>query len=190
MILKPMDILVNVNHRKDIFSRIKRWASGPYEHVFIFLGMVGMSKAGIEHPMIAGSIGRGFCLRSLSVRYGEEVQIMRIRPEVYDSDLVRSLFRASLELASNPRAYYDYAAILRFVLPRLVLQRLGIKLPGKWARDGRHICSESIQYLFERSGLSVVELLPGVIPLPEDFVNSSEILQPFVSLVLGPEVLK
>ena len=32
--LQPVDILVNVNDRNDPFSTIKRWAVGPYEHVF------------------------------------------------------------------------------------------------------------------------------------------------------------
>ena len=41
--LEPGDVLVNVNHRKDPISTIKRWAmSSPYDHVFMYIGRVGL----------------------------------------------------------------------------------------------------------------------------------------------------
>ena len=40
--LEPGDILVNVNDRNAPFSIVKRWAVGPYEHVFMYMGNLGL----------------------------------------------------------------------------------------------------------------------------------------------------
>ena len=40
--LQPGDILVNVNDRKDPFSIVERWAVGPYEHVFMYMGNLAL----------------------------------------------------------------------------------------------------------------------------------------------------
>ncbi|GAI42800.1 unnamed protein product, partial [marine sediment metagenome] len=74
--LEPGDILVNINDRSDPFSLVKRWAVGPYEHVFLYMGGLGLLRAQhqvIRVPMLFESNGRGVTLRSLSSRYGEKV---------------------------------------------------------------------------------------------------------------------
>jgi len=180
--LEPGDILVTVNNRKDLLSRIKRWAmNGPYGHAFMYMGKVGILVSRrqpriLRFPMLFESSGRGVVLQSLSNRYGQEVMVMRLKSE-FDRRRIPYVLQEAIKLASNPQSYFDYLCLIRFVLPRIICEKLGLPIPLKWHRDPWHICSEAVFEVFYRAKL--VEILPPwcVPPLPGDFVTDSLLLE-------------
>ena len=172
--LQPIDILVNTNHGDDPWSVIKRWGVGPYSHVFLYLGEVGIftdKRMGriMRFPMLFESNGRGAVIQSLSTRYGQEVVVMRLR-SVYYRRRTPSVLREAIALASDPQAYYDYLCIVRFVLPRIFCEKLHLPIPLSWQRDAKQICSEAVLEIFLRARIPI--LLPYIVPLPGDFVDS------------------
>lgn len=179
--LEPGDILVNVNVRSDPFSIVKRWFVGPYEHVFMYMGRLGLSRSGHSSsyltnvPFLFESNGRGVVLRSLSSRYGEKVAVMRLKAE-HDKRRIPRVLIEAIELASSFQSYYDYLGIVSWVLPRIICEKLGLPMPLSWHRDERQICSEAVFEVFYRARL--VDILPfNVIPLPGDFVTASPLLK-------------
>lgn len=178
--LQPGDILVNINDRGDPFSRIKRWGVGPYSHVFLYLGRLGLfvdrgQRRILRVPMLFESFGRGVCLRLLSERYGERVVVMRLKSE-HDRRRIPWVLRAAIELASDPNSYYDYACIPLHIIPRILHEKLGMPIPLKYHRNPEQVCSEAINEVFIRGRLA--DILPsGIVPLPGDFVTGSPLLE-------------
>jgi len=172
--LLPGDVLVNVSRGKDPFSIIKRWARGsPYSHVFRYTGKLSFGGHALPRiPFLFESNGRGVVLQSLSNRYGQEVVVMRLRPAYREKIL--NILDEAIKLASDPQAYYDYFCIMRFVLPRLILEKLHLPIPLSWQRDPRQICSEAALEIDLRAG--VPTLPDNVVPMPGDFVKKSLLL--------------
>jgi len=175
--LEPVDILVNVNRRHDPFSTMKRQLIGPYEHVFMYMGRLGLVREGHfsevwNVPMLFESSGRGVVLQSLSNRCGQEVVVLRLRSE-HDKKRIPYVLDETIKLASDPQSYYDYLCIIRFVLPRIIFEKFHLPMPLSWHRDHRQICSEAIYEVFYRAQL--VDILPfySPPPLPGDFVTDS-----------------
>jgi len=176
--LEPGDILVNVNRRNDPFSKVKRWLAGPYEHVFMYMGRLGLLRGGHSSdlwnvPMLFESSGRGVVLQSLSNRY-QEVVVMRLKAEADRKRIPRVLDEA-IKLASDSQSYYDYLCIVRFAIPRLICEKLGLPMPLKYHRDPWHICSEAVAEVFIRGGVELLYLED--VPLPGDFVTDSLLLE-------------
>ncbi len=183
------DIIVNVNDRNDPFSKVKRWLAGPYEHVFVYLGAIDfapLDKPPLRVPMLFESYGRGVCLRSLSERYGQGVVVMRLKAEADRKRIPRVLDEA-IKLASNPQSYYDYLCIVRFAIPRLICEKLGLPMPLKYHRDPWHICSEAVNEVFIQGGLDLLYLED--VPLPGDFVTDSLLLEKVWTGILSEEVV-
>ena len=178
--LEPGDILVNINDRSDPFSIVKRWTVGPYEHVFLYMGELGLfstraQRQIIRVPMLFESKGRGVTLRSLASRYGEKVVVMRLKAE-HDKRRIPRVLIEAIDLASSFQSYYDYLGVVRWVLPRIICEKLGLPMPLSWQRDERQICSEAVFEVFYRARL--VDILPhNVVPLPGDFVTDSPLLK-------------
>jgi len=78
----------------------------------------------------------------------------------------------SIRLASDPQAHYDYYCIGKYIMLRILCERLNLPMPLSWHRDERQICSEALYEVFYRAGFIDI-LPPGVVPLPGDFVTSS-----------------
>lgn len=179
--LEPGDILVNINGRQDPFSVIKRWVAGPYEHVFLYLGQVGIIVSQrqpriLRFPLLFESNGRGVVLQSLSNRYGQEVVVMRLKSE-FDRKRIPRVLEEAVAMASSPHSYYDYMCIFRFVLPRLICGKLGLPMPLSWHRDEKQICSEAVFEVFHRAKLIDILLPYCTPPIPGDFVEESLILE-------------
>jgi len=179
--LEPGDILVNINNRNDLFSKVKRWLAGPYEHVFLYMGKLGLivnrrQPRILRFPMLFESYGRGVCLRSLSERYGQEVVVMRLKSE-HDRKRIPRVLEEAVKLASHPQSYYDYLCIIRFVLPRIIFEKLRLPMPLSWHRDARQICSEAVYEIFHRAKLVDILLPYCTPPLPGDFVTDSSLLE-------------
>ena len=198
--LNPGDILVNVNDRHDLLSTIKRWAAGPYEHVFIYMGKVGLfinrrQRRIIRIPMLFESDGDGAIIESLSSRYGQEVTVLRLISE-FDRRRIPRVLEEAIKLADDPQSHYDYLCIVKYVLPRLILEKLGLPvwvlshLPLAWQRDRRQICSEAVFEIFDRAKL--VDILPLYCrpPMPGDFVTDSLLLEEVWAGVLSEGLLQ
>lgn len=190
--LKPGDILVNVNHKKDPWSVIRRWAVGPYSHVFLYTGQMGFffdrRQGRIQRfPMIFESNGRGCCLRLLSERYGEEVVVMRLKYLV-SKRRIPYIIAEALNLASDPQSHYDYYCIIRFVLLRIICEKLHLPMPLAWHRDERQICSEAVYEVFYRGVLEGI-LPSNKVPLPGDFVTDSPLLGMEDCVILSQELV-
>ena len=167
------DILVTINEGKSLFDYIKRWAlSSPYSHVFLYMGEMRIAVNGIllSHPMLFESSGRGVVLQSLSNRYSQKVVVLRLKSE-HDRRRIPFILEEAIKLASDSKSFYDYLCIVRFAIPRLICQKLGIPMPLTWHRDEFQICSEAVFEVLYRAKL--VDILPeSVVPLPGDFVTS------------------
>ena len=179
--LEPADILVNVNRGKDPISVIKRWGVGPYSHVLMYMGKVGIvvnyrQSRILRFPLLFESNGRGVVLQSLSNRYGQEVVVMRLKSE-HDKRRIPYVLTEAIKLASNPQSYYDYFCIIRFVLPRIIFEKLHLPMPLSWHRDARQICSEAVYEIFYRAKLVDILRPYCVPPLPGDFVTDSPLLE-------------
>jgi len=172
--LEPADILVNINDRNDPYSVVKRWLVGPYDHVFMFMGKVGLlvnlrQSRILRVPMLFESNGRGVVLQALSNRYSEKVVVMRLKSE-HDRRRIPRVLEEAIKLASDTRSFYDYYCIPRFIFIRLFCNKLGIPLMLKYQRDALMICSEAVAECFWRAKL---EILPkNLVPLPGDFVGN------------------
>lgn len=177
--LQPCDFLVNGNDGKDLLSVIKRWAIGRYSHVFLYMGelrLVVHRRQGkyLRFPFLFESNGRGAVLQSLTNRYGQEVVVMRLKAE-YRKKIPRVLTEG-IKLASDPQAYYDYFCVIRFILPRIICEKLHLPIPLSWHRDPKQICSEFVYEVCYRGGLK--KILPtGIVPLPGDFITDSPLLE-------------
>jgi len=174
-VLQPCDILVTVSWKKDPWSRIRRWGVGsPYSHVYLFLGKVALltdRRQGrlIRVPLIFESNGRGCCLRLLSERFGEDVVVMRLKS--YEGrKRIPAILAEAIKLASDESARYDYWCITRFIIPRIICEKLRLPLPLSWHRNPKQVCSEACWEIYHRAG---IDLLPSdIVPLPGDFVES------------------
>jgi len=169
--LDPADILVNVNHRHDPFSSVKRWMAGPYEHVFMYMG-----ELIIEIPMLFESAGRGVVLQSLSNRYGEEVVVMRLKSE-HDRRRIPYVLDEAIKLASDPQSFYDYLCIPLHIIPRLLHEKFGIPIPLKYHQNEEQVCSEAVFEVFDRAKLPDILRFRTRVPLPGDFVTGSSLLE-------------
>jgi len=179
--LWPGDILVNINHRNDPYSIVKRWAVGPYEYVFMYFGQVGILVNRRQHrilrfPMIFESDGDGVVVESVRTRFNQSVVVMRLKSE-HDRRRIPKVLEEAVKLASDSQSYYDYLCIIRFVLPRLILEKLRLPVPLKWQRDERMICSEAVEEVFHRAKLVDILLPYCTPPLPGDFVTDSTLLE-------------
>jgi hypothetical protein len=189
--LQPCDVLVNVNDRNDCFSRIKRWGIGPYDHVFLYLGQVGLyayhkQPRLLRVPMIFESNGRGVCLRQLSERYGEKVVVMRLISE-HDRRRIPYVLRAAVELASDERSRYDYICIPLHIIPRILNEKFGMLVPVKYHHNEQHVCSEAVHVVFIRGRLPDILGPLCLPPLPGDFVVDSSLLEEVQRGELCPE---
>ncbi|GAI16399.1 unnamed protein product, partial [marine sediment metagenome] len=164
-----------LGRRNDPFSRVKRWLAGPYEHVFMYMGRLSLLREGHSSelwnvPLLFESNGRGVVLQSLSNRYDQEVVVMRLLPAYRER--IPQVLDEAIKLASDSQSYYDYLCIVRFAIPRLIFEKLGLPMPLKYHRDPWHICSEAVNEVFIRGGIPDLLFLEDV-PLPSDFVTDS-----------------
>jgi len=190
--LQPCDVLVNVNDRDDCLSRIKRWGIGPYDHVFLYLGDMGLytfrkqQVRVLRVPMIFESNGRGVCLRQLSERYGEKVAVMRLK-SAHDQRRIPYVLLAAIDLASDDKARYDFICIPLNIIPRIFNEKFGMPVPVKYHRNEWHVCSEAVSEVYVRGRLPDILGLLCVPPLPGDFVVDSPLLEEVQRGILSPE---
>ena len=174
--MRPGDILLLRTAAWGILTPLVRRLVD-YDHVALYYAE---TRRGL--PLIIESIGRGVLIRSLLVYSGQPVRLMR--PRVDDGTALR-IAREAERPADNAGSWYGYFDVPRFVLPKLILAKLGQFLPSRWTltlkllalgyrRNHLYICSELVAEAYRRAGLSLVD--ESTIPLPDDFARS-EILE-------------
>jgi len=192
--LKAGDVLVNINDQDDCLSRIKRWGIGPYSHVFLFLGELGLytftrqQVKVLRVPMIFESYDRGASLRQLSDRYGQKVAVMRLKSE-HDWRRIPYVLLAAIDLASDPQAHYDFMCIPLNIIPRVFHEKFGMPVPVKYHRNEQQVCSEAVNEVFIRGKLPDILGPLCTPPLPGDFVVDSPLLEEVGRVTLSAEVI-
>ncbi|MBA7661333.1 hypothetical protein ES703_69348 [subsurface metagenome] len=155
---KPGDVILMRSEETGFYRRLKDWLLGSqWGHVAIFYDY---TKRGL--PLVVESIGRGVMIRSLLASDGRYSLVLRHK----NPDIALAAAKRAERLADNPGSWYDYWAIPRFVLPRLVWLKLTGRRCGFGYRHNPHfICSELVNEAFDR-------IIPGelVPPLPHDFL--------------------
>ena len=129
-------------------------------------------------PLIIESIGRGVLIRSLYAYDGVTITVMR---PVQDDGLGQRAAREAEGLADNPGSWYGYFDIPRYVLPKLLLNKLGRLLPravriwlnvlaATYRENHVYICSELVADAYAHAGHPLVS--SRTIPLPDDLAES------------------
>lgn len=185
--LKPLDILVNVNSKNDLWSRIKRWAVGEYSHVFMYLGKINFinEKSNTKKilssywfkdaPIIYESNRKGVCIRHIMSRVDEEVVIMRLKPEYYTKETVEKVITEAVKIFTSEATRYDYRSVFTQIIPRVIIEKLHLPIPKKWNIDAKQICSEAVLETFRTTNIHVLKNNIGI-PLPSDYVLNTDSL--------------
>lgn len=175
---RPGDIILMRSEETGWYRRLKDWLLGSqWGHVAIFYDV---TKRGL--PLVIESIGRGVMIRSLLSSEGRYVLVLRHQE---DSAAFQAAKKAE-RLADNPGSWYDYLAIPRFVLPRLVWYKLTGRRSGFGYRHNPHfICSELVDEAYQR--IIPPELQP---PLPQDFLAVKDFRQEGEGKLAFSEALK
>ena len=160
--LEPADLILCVNDRTDWFSSFKRWGSGRYEHIAMYIGKFH------DIPMLYESDGRGVAIQNVAHQTGRPVVIMR--PELTKTQM-RKIIKTAFDIASDDKSYYDYLGLIRTAIPRILKEKFSfLPIPSQYVRDAMMICSEATAEPFWRNS---IDILPrDVIPIPTDYFTS------------------
>lgn len=212
--LEMLDTLVNINEGTSLKDKTYRWAIGPYNHVFVYLGRWDLQRNSktdppkknikignfsfqpdvhfkeriYSAPLVTESVNRGRLPRLLSQRYGEKVKVMRLLPEFSEEKLmVRAMIMKAWELSGDLNAWYGYDDIISNVVPRMLNRKFGFKIPLRWIPDNSPICSGHTFDIFSVTNKRVLDIPRNMIPMPEDWVLKNLIQYEAGEIVLGPE---
>ncbi len=185
--LRPGDVLLFPVSGYGIFNPLARLLM-KYGHVALYY-----TETKRDLPLIIESIGRGVLIRSLYCYDGVEVTVMR--PE-QDGGLGERAAKAAERIADCPGSWYGYFDIPRFVLPKLILARLGALLPERvrkalfllchtYRHNSVYICSELVAQAYENAGCPLVEA--DTIPLPDDLACSPTLRLVGTVVPAGPD---
>ena len=176
--LQTCDVLVCINDRKDLFSRIKRAAMGRYEHVEMYLG-----DTFHKIPLMVESDNRGVVIQSMKHQEGRHVRVMRVSSILLVEVAcnagkvnLNKLVKTAVQIASDSRSYYDWFGLVRFAALRVLRNKFGITRPltYRYKRDPKMICSEAVAEIFWRNKM---EILPrDLTPIPADFAFSNHLI--------------
>ena len=156
------DVILMRSEESGWYRRLKDWLLGSqWGHVAIFYDHTKR-----DLPLVIESIGRGVMIRSLLASSGRYVQVLRHE----DPEIARAPAKRAERLSDNPGSWYDYWAIPRYVLPRLVWYKLTGRRSGFGYRHNPHfICSELVDEAY--GGVRPDGHWP---PLPHDFLAVKE----------------
>mgnify|MGYP001606919027 CR=1 FL=1 len=169
--MKPLDILVCINDRKDLFSKVKRWAMGRYEHVEMYLGVLDVPGTEKDIPMLYETDNRGVVIQTVKHKQRRHVRVMRFT--VRSKQRTEELIQTAVDIASESSSYYDWKGLVKFAALRVLREKFGVYRPLlKYKRDRRMICSEAVAEVFWRNGMLI--LPKNIIPVPADFANPTD----------------
>jgi hypothetical protein len=172
-IFRPADVLLFKPQGWGPLTPLVRALIG-YGHIALYYSE---TKRGL--PLIIESIGRGVMVRSLYTYSGQTVRLMRA---TCSDEKALEIAKQAERLADNPASWYGYLDIPRFVIPKLILVKVGAWLPPKWQtalnqlagsyrRNQFYICSELVDTAYQKAGVPLLK--ENTIPLPDDIARSS-----------------
>lgn len=157
-LLSPGDVIVFEVEVRSVFTAIER-----------LLVRWGHASIWVGNGDVVESTGRGALRVGLRDHYaGRPVAIMR---HGIPWKAQAAAFQA-VKYSRDPKAKYDYVDYLRAVVPRVVCQKMGVRLWRLWRRNNRYVCSELVLQCFQEVGVDLGCTPLGQIALPGDFVNS------------------
>lgn len=168
---KPGDVIIFELQGYGIFKPLVHWLLGSkWGHIGLFYAYTKR-----DLPLIIESIGRGVLIRSLLASCGRKIKVMRWQGK--DAEQVGLKVAKSAEhIADNPSSWYGYLDIPRYVLPRLIWQKITGKKEGfGYWHNSFFICSELVAQAFRDADSPL--FTGNYIPLPGDFVNSKFLKQ-------------
>ena len=166
----PGDVIVFELSGYGILKPVVRWLLGSnYGHIGIFFAY---TKRGL--PLIIESIGRGVLIRSLLASQGRTVRVMRWKGDDHKEVGVKAAKMAE-KLADSPGSWYGYFDIPRYVIPRLIWQKLTGKKEGfGYAHNPFFICSELVGKAYYDAGYPLFDE-HDYIKLPGDFATNDKL---------------
>lgn len=152
---KAGDIIVcRVTKNWGVLRPFVSWLTDGFDHIMIYVGDQLLAEA---RPK------KGASLVSVREHFGRYIWVLRPQDEA----IAEAAAREAIALASDPDTLYDFPAIIRFAIPKLVLRKFGISYKA-WHNDQLHICSELVWSAYNRAGFKFG--FHGI-PLPADFVD-------------------
>lgn len=146
-ILRPGDVIVYRREGNSLMDRLFRAVAGNWGHASVFYGIIDNYYVQIE------AVGRGVILSDVRTREGQYAAVLR-----YKSTGGNEAARAAFRIAIHPDSWYDVFTIMRYLIPRLllekVLSKLHVKLPG-YRRDTMFFCSELVAEAYREAGCPI-----------------------------------
>jgi hypothetical protein len=160
MNLYPGDILL-VNIPWGSLDWLVKWLVGEWDHCAIIY------RTDPPPLIIEATPSQGVEISPLRLHSGREVVLLH--PDALNWQGIA--YQASLnaeKLASGPDAY-NYIAIVRWVIPRLILAKFGIAYKH-WRRSRWHECAELVDDAYYKVPYPLLE--EDIVPLPDDLLHS------------------
>jgi hypothetical protein len=176
--MQPGDIIL-LYIEGGLSGLIMRWLLGsPFCHSAIYWTE---TKRGL--PLIIESVGgKGVVIMTLLVYEGKRARVLRwAGPDA--REVGERAARAAENIADRRDSFYDYLAIPRFVIPRLLFERWGIGMPAKWHKNPLYMCSELVAQAYSNAGYAI--LPEDTVPLPGDFAKSDKLATVFDGILKG-----
>lgn len=149
-----------------VYEVPKRGVIGRIECLFIRYGHASIY---VGNGDIVESIGRGAIRTGLLDNYsGRQAVILRYSiPWMARNAAMRAVWISRCQSAK-----YDYKALADVAIPRVLAQKMGLRLPKLWRRNDRYICSELVLQAYQDVGVDLGCTPQHQIALPGDFLNS------------------
>jgi hypothetical protein len=164
MKLYPGDILL-IDINWGWLDPLVKWLVGEWDHCCLIY------QARKVPLIIEATPRQGIEITPLWVHSGREGVLLRATADNWQEIGCKASLCAE-EWATDPDAHWDFAAVVRWVIPRLILAKLGIAYKH-WRRDRWHLCSELVEICYFEAGYPLFE--NAFIPLPSDFLQTPKL---------------
>ena len=172
MNLYPGDVLL-INIAWGWLDPLVRWLVGYWNHCCL------VYRTDSPPLIIEATPGQGIEIAPLRVHKGR--QAMLLRANSYNWQEIGCQASLCAEAwATESDTGYDYMAVVRWVIPRLILAKLGIAY-HHWHRDRWHLCSELVEITYFEAGYPL--FVDSFIPLPSDFLLSPKLRAVWAGIV-------
>jgi len=160
-LLLPGDGILYAREGDSISDIAYRWIAGPDGHAALYRGQV------YGEDWVVEAIGRGVLNRRLACDAGRMMTVIRLKDDS-NNRIGRLAANEALHLADNPDSLYDAPALIRYVIPRLVLEKVtGIRYGFGYSQDKFFYCPEVFTRAYENAGYRIWP--PNIPPVPSDF---------------------
>lgn len=160
--MRPGDIvLTRVGQEWGFLRPLVNWLLDGWGHAMIYV----FNQNGVPY-FVEARPKKGVSLVSARGYAGEECAVYRLKNSPYSASLAAE---AALRWVDDPSALYGFIDIPLFVIPKLILRKLGIRLSTpKWEADHFNMCSELVWVCYAEVQCRFPD---EEIPLPADFTK-------------------